>query len=115
MGSLTSQPNFSSPASCLCRYTQFVSLFSRPVQARLDLGPLAKALNRRAPPSIHEAIVGGLGREADVCKSVDNWLLTVDWHSLPGRWLASCRVDTGREEGVQWASNSLVDTGPLLR
>lgn len=52
------------------RYTQFVSLFSRPVQARLDLGPLAKALNR---------------------------------------------VDTGREEGVQWASNSLVDTGPLLR
>ena len=29
-----------------CRYTQFVSLHSRPVFARLDLAPLARALNR---------------------------------------------------------------------
>lgn len=34
------------PARLSCRYTQFVMLHSRPVQARLDLGPLARALNR---------------------------------------------------------------------
>ena len=36
-----------SPPHCR-RYTQFVTVHSRPVHARLDLGPLAKALNRWA-------------------------------------------------------------------
>lgn len=41
------QPSPSLPLSLRHhRYTQFVSLHSRPVQARLDLGPLARALNR---------------------------------------------------------------------
>ncbi|KAL4433981.1 hypothetical protein ABPG75_000422 [Micractinium tetrahymenae] len=52
------------------RYTQFVNLWSRPVQARLDMAPLAAALNR---------------------------------------------LDTGREAGTEWASSSMVDTGPILR
>lgn len=82
------------PVHVTCRYTQFVDIHSRPVHARLDMQRLAKALNRFAHGCVWRPCAPAL--QSCAARSV-------------------CRIDTSREPGVDWAANSMVDTGPLLR
>jgi hypothetical protein len=87
------------------RYTQFVSIHSRPVYARLDMLPLASALNRcsSARQSCAPRILAWLHQ------------LQIRMPDSPAHHLCEHRADVGREQGVEWVSNSMVDTGPLLR